>query len=321
MDPQPSPSDSPAPRRRRRAGAAYDGATVPPPLAAREEAAGPAADAAPMRAVPQGGPPPAAEADGRGLKAAFRDREHMLPRERLDRLGPAALSDAELLALFLRTGLHGRNVLELAGDVLRAYDGNLRRLSQESARELERIAGIGRVRALELTAIFEFARRVMMFSQEVQPLLAKPEEIVRFLRGFLLQEPTENFYVLPLDKKLRLCSRVQRQNLRVSKGTADASLVHPRDVFREAVRVDASYVVVAHNHPSGDPTPSAQDKRITAELIAAGRVLRIPLLDHVVIGGLPDLRAPDGALDTAAALDAVPRFVSFRRAGLVDFAP
>ena len=86
MDPQPSPSDSPAPRRRRRAGAAYDGATVPPPLAAREEAAGPAADAAPMRAVPQGGPPPAAEADGRGLKAAFRDREHTLPRERLDRL-------------------------------------------------------------------------------------------------------------------------------------------------------------------------------------------------------------------------------------------
>ena len=314
MAQRPSPSD---PAVRRRSGTAYDGTPVPPPLAAREPAA--ASDAAPMRAVPRSAPPDADAADGRGLKAAFRDREHMLPRERLDRLGPAALSDAELLALFLRTGRQGRNVLEVAGDVLRAYDGNLRRLSQESARELERIGGIGRVRALELTAIFEFARRVMMFSQEVQPILAKPEEIVRFLRGFILQEPTENFYVLPLDKKLRLCSRVQRQNLRVSKGTADASLVHPRDVFREAVRVDASYVIVAHNHPSGDPTPSAQDKRITADLVAAGRALRIPLLDHIVIGGLPDLRTPDGAPDTSAVFDALPRFVSLRRAGLAEF--
>ncbi len=318
MDPRPSSSDRRSPASRR-SGTAYDGTLVPPPLSVRApdpDAAG--AASGPMRAVPRTAAGPD---DGRGLKAAFRDREHMLPRERLDRLGPSALSDEELLALFLRTGMHGRNVLQVAGDVLRAYDGNLRRLSQESAAELERIGGIGRVRALELTAIFEFARRVMMFSQEVQPVLAKPEEIVRFLRGFILQEPTENFYVLPLDKKLRLCSRVQRQNLRVSKGTADASLVHPRDVFREAVRVDASYVVVAHNHPSGDPTPSPQDKRITADLIAAGRVLRIPLLDHLVLGDPPDLRMPDGSVDTTAVFDALPRFVSFRRSGLVSFDP
>ena len=254
-----------------------------------------------------------------GLKAAFKDRESLMPREKLARLGPGALSDAELVAIFLRTGRRGRNVLEVSDDVLRAYGGNLRRLSQESAAQLEKIGSIGKVRALELTAIFEFARRVALHSQEAQPRLDDPADVARFVHAFVLQDPTESFYVMPLDRKLRLCSGVQRQRLCVSRGTADASIIHPRDVFREAVRVDACYVTVAHNHPSGDPAPSAQDLRITRELVEAGRALLIPLVDHVVVGGMPDLRRPDGTLDTAAFLDVAPRFHSMRAAGDVEF--
>ena len=261
-----------------------------------------------------GSPPPPT-----GLKAAFKGSEDLLPREKLARLGPGALSDAELVAIFLRTGRPGRNVLQVADDVLRAYGGNLRRLSQESAKELERLGSIGRVRALELTAVFEFARRVAMHSQEAQPELGEPADVARFVHGFVLQDPTESFYVLPLDRKLRLCDRVQRQRLCIARGTADASPVHPRDVFREAVRVDACYVTVAHNHPSGDPAPSPQDLRITRALVDAGRALGIPLVDHVVVGGLPDLRGPDGSIDTTRCFDLVPRFRSLRRTGAVDF--
>ena len=167
--------------------------------------------------------------------------------------------------------------------------------------------------------MFEFARRIAMHSQEAQPLLETPEQVARFVHGLVLQDPTESFYVLPLDRKMRLCDRVQRQRLCVSRGTADASPVHPRDVFREAVRVDACFVVVAHNHPSGDPTPSPQDLRITRALVDAGRVVGIPLVDHVVVGGLPDLRGPDGSIDTTRCFDLVPRFRSLRRTGAVDF--
>ena len=283
----------------------------PSPSDSRRTGSVPGASAPGSSAAPS--PPPT------GLKAAFRGSEDFLPREKLARLGPGALSDAELVAIFLRTGRPGRNVLQVADDLLRAYGGNLRLLSQESAVRLEGLGSIGRVRALELTAVFEFARRIAMHSQEAQPLLETPEQVARFVHGLVLQDPTESFYVLPLDRKMRLCDRVQRQRLCVSRGTADASPVHPRDVFREAVRVDACFVVVAHNHPSGDPTPSPQDLRITRALVDAGRVVGIPLVDHVVVGGLPDLRGPDGSIDTTRCFDLVPRFRSLRRTGAVDF--
>ena len=253
------------------------------------------------------------------LKEAYKDRKDSLPREKLARLGPSALSDAELIAIFLRTGRPGRNVLQVAADVLRAYGGNLRLLAQESAAQLEKLSSIGRVRALELSAVFEFAKRVALHSQESLPLLETAESVARFVHGFVLQDPTESFFALPLDRKMRLCARVQRQRLCIARGTADGVQAHPRDVFREAVRADACYVVVAHNHPSGDPAPSAQDRRLTQELIAAGAALRIPLVDHVVVGGPPDLRRPDGSPDTAAAFDAVPRFHSMRRSGDLEF--
>ena len=139
----------------------------PSPSDSRQAGSVPGASAPGISAAP---PPPT------GLKAAFRGSEDFLPREKLARLGPGALSDAELVAIFLRTGRPGRNVLQVADDLLRAYGGNLRLLSQESAARLEGLGSIGRVRALELTAVFEFARRIAMHSQEAQPLL---EEALR----------------------------------------------------------------------------------------------------------------------------------------------
>lgn len=234
-----------------------------------------------------------------------------MPREKLALLGPGALTDAELLAVFLRVGRPGVNVLRLAESVLDHHGGDLRRLSHQSAEELAKIRGMGKVHAAELTAMFEFARRAVLRPREARPLLSTPESVARFLSGRVMLETTESFYVLPLDKRMRLCGAVQMGRLAVSSGTADATAVHPRDVYREAIRADACYLVVAHNHPSGDCTPSPQDLRLTRSLIDAGRVVGIRLVDHVVIGAFPP-----GA---ESMPDPVPRFHSICRSGDVDF--
>ena len=259
----------------------------------------------------------AARAATPSLHEAFAGSRGLMPREKIKAFGPAALADAELLALLLRSGTKGRNVLAVAEDLLRAYGGSLELLSRAGYDELAKTKAVGPAKASELSAVFELARRILSSSCEDFPVLATAEDVARYLRPFVLAESVESFYVLPLDKKRRLCGVVGRA--RVSLGTADSTLVTPRDVFREAVRVDASYIVVAHNHPSGDPTPSAADLRLTADLVDAGRVLRIGVLDHVVLGDIPSRRRPDGTLDTAGCLEAVPRFHSIRASGALDF--
>lgn len=262
---------------------------------------------APHEATPRKRSDPGPEA----LKSVFRDRQEAMPREKLAKFGPKALSDAELLAVFLRVGRPGVNVLKLAELLLEAHGGDLRRLSHESAAELEKIRGMGKVHALELTAMFEFARRAVLRPREAQPRLHDPESVARFLAGRVMLETTESFYVLPLDKRMRLCAGVHAERLAVATGTADATGVHPRDVFREAIRADACFVVVSHNHPSGDCTPSPQDLRLTQMLIDAGRVVGIRVADHVVLGAFPP-----GA---ESSPDPVPRFHSMRQSGDVDF--
>ncbi|MBQ9727948.1 MAG: DNA repair protein RadC [Kiritimatiellae bacterium] len=251
------------------------------------------------------------------LREVFANSRDLMPREKLEAFGPAALSNVELLALLLRTGMKGKNVLALAGELLHAYGDSLELLSRAGYDELAKPRAVGKAKACELTAVFELARRILASSVDDRPVLATAADVARYLRPFVLAESVESFYVLPLDKRRRLRGVVGR--MRVSLGTADRTLVTPRDVFREAIRVDACFVVIAHNHPSGDPTPSASDLRLTSDIVDAGRVLGIGVLDHVVLGDIPSRLRPDGTPDTDGCLDAIPRFHSVRAAGEVDF--
>lgn len=199
------------------------------------------------------------------------------PQERLRTKGPAALSDAELLAVVLRSGTRGSDVLSLSHEIL-ATIGSLRGLLRLSSADLVSYRGIGGVKALQLQAMIEVARR-MLSNGEAAPLMDSPERVYDWLRPMADGEPVEKFWVLSLNRKNRLL-RCQP----VTSGTATASLVHPREVFREAIRNSASALVCAHNHPSGDPSPSQADIRATRQLREAAAIVQLDLLDHVVIG-------------------------------------
>lgn len=199
------------------------------------------------------------------------------PQERLHDKGPGALSDAELLAVVLRSGTHGQSVLHLSQEIIHGI-GSLRGLLRLSVEDLESFRGIGRVKALQVQAMIEIARRILT-SGEAAPLMDSPERIYKWLRPQADGEPVEKFWVLSLNRKNRLlrCHAV-------TSGTATASLVHPREVFREAIRNSASALICAHNHPSGDPSPSQADIRATRQLREAAKVVQLDLLDHIIIG-------------------------------------
>ena len=199
------------------------------------------------------------------------------PQERLRTKGPGALSDAELLAVILRSGTRGSDVLNLSHEIL-ASIGSLRGLLRLSNADLLGFRGIGGVKAVQLQAMIEVARR-MLSNGEAAPLMDSPERIYAWLRPIADGEPVEKFWVLSLNRKNRLL-RCQP----VTSGTATASLVHPREVFREAIRNSASALVCAHNHPSGDPSPSQADIRATRQLREAAAIVQLDLLDHVIIG-------------------------------------
>lgn len=199
------------------------------------------------------------------------------PQERLISKGPEALSDAELLAVILRSGTRGHNVMNLAVELITRM-GSLRGLLSTDREDLQKYAGIGEVKALQLEAIIEVARRVLR-SGEAAPLLNTPELIYQWLQPTCEGEPVEKFWVISLNRKNRLMRCTP-----VTSGTATASLVHPREVFREAIRNSASALVCAHNHPSGDPAPSRADIQATRQLRHAAEVVQIELLDHIIIG-------------------------------------
>jgi DNA repair protein RadC len=200
------------------------------------------------------------------------------PRERLVRHGPQALSTEELLAIILRTGTEDRSARDLADDVIRRCKG-LRGLARASVKEISRIKGVGPVRGLQIAASVELGRRLSSKVIDLPCHIHSPEDVADLLLPELAGEKKEHFKTLVLDTKNRVV-----RNVTISVGTLDASLVHPREVFREAVQASASSVIVAHNHPSGDPTPSAEDKQVTTRLVEAGKVLGIDVLDHIVIG-------------------------------------
>ena len=212
------------------------------------------------------------------------------PRERLAAKGPDALSNAELIAILLRTGLRGANAVEVGAQLLLRF-GSLQALARASVDDLRKVKGIGRDKAVTLLAAFTLARKMAEELQRESPVLDNPEAVVALLKAQNLLKDVETLQVLLLNARHRLI-RVEE----IADGTVDTLLVHSREVFRSAIAANASAIVLAHNHPSGDPTPSGADIKVTRDLIRAGQLLRIDVLDHVIIGRA----APDRAKDYAS---------------------
>jgi DNA repair protein RadC len=198
------------------------------------------------------------------------------PRERLSQYGPDALSTVELLAILLGSGTQSRSVLELAADLL-SHFGSLRALAESSTVELQEVKGIGAAKAILLKAAFTLASRVEGKPAEI--FLDTSEKVFHLICDELSRQKTEVLMVVLLDVRKKYIHREI-----ISKGTLTELLVHPREVFHLAVRYRAHSVIIAHNHPSGDPSPSQKDLEMTRVLKAAGRVLGIELSDHLVIG-------------------------------------
>ncbi len=200
------------------------------------------------------------------------------PRERLLRVGPGALTAAELLAIILGTGGPGRPVLDVAGGLLEG-GRPLGGLARRPVAELARAAGVGAVKAARLAAALELGRRMVEEGRGDRPRIRTPADVYRWFAPRLADLAAEEFHVLALDTQ----SGVLR-DLLITRGILNSSLVHPREVFRGAIAEAAAGIIVVHNHPSGDPTPSADDRAVTRQLVAAGRVLDLPVYDHIVIG-------------------------------------
>jgi len=209
------------------------------------------------------------------------------PRERLAALGADSLSHAELIAILLRTGIQGANAVEVGKQLLQKF-GTLQALAQASVTDLKQVKGIGRDKAVTLVAAFALARKMAVELQAESPLLDNPENVVRLLRESNLPKQVETLQVLLLNTRRKLI-RVEE----ISDGTLDTLLVHPREVFKCAISANASAIVLAHNHPSGDPTPSEADVKVTRDLIRAGQLLKIDVIDHIIIGRATTERAKD----------------------------
>ena len=206
------------------------------------------------------------------------------PRERLVARGPDALTHAELIAILLRTGLQGANVVQVAQNILQRF-GSLNALALATVDELKQIAGVGPDKAATLVAAFALARRMEQERREESPVLDNPVTVVSFMRETNRLLNVESFQVL-LRKKLIRAEEI-------SHGLLDTILVHPREVFRAAIAANAAGIVLVHNHPSGDPTPSEADIKVTRDLIRAGQLLKIEVVDHVIIGRATAARAKD----------------------------
>src|SRR6059036_3347221 len=205
---------------------------------------------------------------------------HDRPRERLWTVGPGALTGQELLAILLGTGCVGRDALAVAAYVLALADGSLRRLAGRPSAELARVPGVGRTKAARVAAALELGRRVGAEAEPPPERIRGPADVQRFYARRLRDLAVEEFHVLALGSQSQVLG-----DLLITRGILNSSLVHPREVFRAAIAEAAAGIIVVHNHPSGDPTPSVDDRAVSRQLVDAGRVLDVPVYDHVVIGG------------------------------------
>jgi len=199
------------------------------------------------------------------------------PRERLIKNGASALSDSELLAIILRTGSKKENVINLSQRILGEY--NIKQLSQINLTQLMKIHGIKESKATQISACFEIARRLESFNSVEKPKISSPEDVYRRLFPRMREQKKEMFIELCLDTK----NQILREEV-ISIGSLNANVVHPREVFKLALTESAAHIIVAHNHPSGDPTPSREDIEITKKLVETGNIMGITVLDHVIIG-------------------------------------
>ena len=202
---------------------------------------------------------------------------HDRPREKLERLGATGLGDNELLAIVLGHGDPRTSALELANAALVAV-GGLAGLARATTDDLRRVPGIGAARSAQLIAAVEIGRRTLLRRREDRPQIRTALDAAKLVVPQYGSQPVEQFGVLLLDTKHRLL-----RTTRVSVGTLDASVVHPREVFRAAVAAGAAAIVLFHNHPSGDPAPSDDDVALTKRLIRAGDLMGIVVLDHVIV--------------------------------------
>jgi DNA repair protein RadC len=213
------------------------------------------------------------------------------PRERLKTLGAQALSASELLAILIGTGTSGRSALAVAHDALARTDGSLRRLAAQPVAALTAVPGLGSVRAIVIHAALELGRRLAAESRDEGAPMRSPRDVWAAFAPRLEDLPVEEFHVAVLDAQHRL-----ERDITITRGILNSSLVHPREVFREAIAERAAAIILIHNHPSGDPTPSADDRAITTQLVAAGRLLDIPVADHLIIGRGRYLSFAEGGL-------------------------
>lgn len=200
------------------------------------------------------------------------------PRERLLEHGAEALRNGELIAILIRTGLKGVSAIHIGELLLQKFE-TLDRLARASVDELQQVKGIGRDKAVALKSAFTLAQRMAQEIQREAPLLDNPDRVADLLREENRFYEVERFQVLLLNTRRRLI-RVEQ----IAQGTLDTILVHPREVFKLAITASASAIVLVHNHPSGDPTPSEADIKVTRDLIRAGQLLKIDVLDHVILG-------------------------------------
>ena len=211
------------------------------------------------------------------------------PRERLAELGADALRTSELIAIILRTGLQGISAIQIGEQLLQKFR-TLDALSRASLDQLREVKGIGRDKAIALKSAFTLARRMAQELHGESPLLDNPASIADYLREENRVYEVERFQAVLLNTRRKLI-RVEQ----ISQGLVDTILVHPREVFKAAIAANASALVLVHNHPSGDPSPSEADIKVTRDLIRAGQLLKIDVLDHVILGRRATLNGKDYA--------------------------
>lgn len=237
-------------------------------------------------------------------RSPIKDLHYSLkPREELERIGRKNLSDASLIAILLRSGTTGKNVIDLARHILAEFNG-LENLARADHSELiqHRIRGLGKVKAMELSAAMELGLRIAERTKKhfAAVKIECPLDAYKVMEPFVEDMKQESFRVLLLDTKNKLI----REPVEVSMGLVDSTPVHPREIFTEAIRYRAKSIILAHNHPSGDPSPSSQDIKITRRMIDAANLLDIPVRDHIIVG---------------KPFCDPPSFVSIREQGLMSF--
>jgi len=199
------------------------------------------------------------------------------PREKLTKHGPKALTNAELLAIILRNGSKKDNVLELSKKLFK--ENSIKSLSRKRINSLENVFGIGKAKACQIIACFELGRRLSAFKEQLNPRVNNAQDIVKIAMPEMSSLKKEHFKGIFLDTRKRI---IKEETIFI--GSLNASVVHPREIFQVALEENAAALILLHNHPSGDPKPSEEDIEITKELVQAGNILGIEVLDHIVIG-------------------------------------